>query len=306
MSLTAGVRAELAALALPAGATAKAELSGALRFSGVLRRHGGAGEPWTWLSTLHSIAGRRADRLLLATFDERCQLRARRITAPRAMLLVELEVPGHLLGPLALDVDSVGADGGPPPWLSDDGRRWAYVRGTALAGLRLADPGRPHCEIQAPTGQLADELAALLADLGVRASAVSQSRGRWRVVSKSRPSIGTLLAGMGATSAFLRWAEERTRRSVRGAATRGANADRANAQRAVGAATTQVDTALRALARADELDDDLRTTALARLANPTASLGELAAVLDVSRATVSRRFRRLAEALDGSPGARDT
>lgn len=303
MSLTAGVRAELAALPLPARDAAVAELSGLLRFSGVLRRHGGTDEPWTWLSTLHSIAGRRADRLLLATFDERCQLRARRVTAPRPMLLVELAVPGHLLAPLALDVGSAGAGTGPPAWLTDDARRWAYVRGTALAGLRLADPGRPHCEIQAPTGLLAEGLAEVLTGLGVRASAVPHSRERWRVVSKSRPAIGTLLAGIGATSAFLRWEEERARRSVRGVATRGTNADRANAERSVSAATAQVATAELALAHVDDLDDDLRTTALARLANPTASLGELAEVLGVSRATVSRRFRRLAEVLDAGHGA---
>lgn len=304
MSLTTGVRAELAALPLPGRAAATAELSGLLRFSGVLRRHGGPGEQWTWLSTLHSTAGRRADRLLLATFDERCQLRARRVTAPRAMLLVELAVPGHLLAPLALDVGQVGAHAGPPAWLTDDARRWAYVRGTALAGLRLADPGRPHSEIQAPTMQLAEGLAAMMTGLGVRASAAPHSRERWRVVSKSRPAIGTLLAGMGATSAFLAWEEERVRRSVRGAATRGANADRANAERSVSAATAQAATAERALERADDLDDDLRTTALARLANPTASLEELAAVLGVSRTTVSRRFRRLADVVDAGHGGR--
>jgi hypothetical protein len=123
VSLTAVVRAELAALPLPGPAAATAELSGLLRCSGVLRRHGGADQPWSWLSTLHSIVGRRADRLLLATFGERCQLRARRVTAPRPMLLVELVVPEHLLAPLALDVGSVGAGGGLPAWLTDDERR---------------------------------------------------------------------------------------------------------------------------------------------------------------------------------------
>jgi DNA-binding protein WhiA len=302
VSLTAVVRAELAALPLPGPAAATAELSGLLRCSGVLRRHGGADQPWSWLSTLHSIVGRRADRLLLATFGERCQLRARRVTAPRPMLLVELVVPEHLLAPLALDVGSVGAGGGLPAWLTDDERRWAYVRGTALAGLRLADPRRPHCEVQVPTSALAEDLAALLTGLGVRAAAVPHSRDRWRVVSKARPAIGTLLAGVGATSAFLQWEEERARRSVRGAATRGANADRANVERSVSAATAQVATAERALAAADDLDDELVTTALARLANPTASLRELAAVLGVSRATVSRRFRRLAAEVDGRGG----
>ena len=300
MSLTAEVRAELAALPLPEGDVGRAELSGLLRFSGVLHRHGGAGQPWTWVSTLSSIAARRADRLVVDLYGVRCQLRARRIEAPRALLLVEVELPRHLLQPLALDVGTATDGAGLPSWLLRDALRWAYVRGAALAGLRLAQPHRPHCEIEAPTQRLADELAALLARLGVRASVAPHVRDRWRVVSKSRGAIGTVLAGTGATAAYLRWEEERTRHAVRGAATRGANADRANAGRSVRAATAQVALVQDALARLDidELDDDLRTTALARLANPTASLRDLAQLLEVSSATVSRRFRRLAAAVD--------
>ena len=300
MSLTAEVRAELAALPLPEGDVGRAELSGLLRFSGVLHRHGGADQPWTWVSTLSSIAARRADRLLVDLYGVRCQLRARRIEAPRALLLVEVELPRHLLQPLALDVGTATDGAGLPSWLLRDALRWAYVRGAALAGLRLAQPHRPHCEIEAPTQRLADELAALLARLGVRASVAPHVRDRWRVVSKSRGAIGTVLAGTGATAAYLRWEEERTRHAVRGAATRGANADRANARRSVRAATAQVALVQDALARLDidDLDDDLRTTALARLANPTASLRDLAQLLEVSSATVSRRFRRLAAAVD--------
>lgn len=306
MSLTAAVRAELAALPLPDGDVARAELSGLLRFSGVLHRHGGVRQPWTWVSTLSSTAARRADRLVVDRYGERCQLRARRIAAPRAMLVVEVELPGRLLPPLGLDVDTATDGADLPSWLDGDALRWAYVRGVALAGLRLAQAHRPHCEIEAPTRRLADELAALLAQLNVRAAVAPHVRERWRVVSKSRAAIGTLLAGTGATAAYLQWEEERTRHAVRGAATRGANADRANARRSVRAATAQVALVQDALARLDidELDDDLRTTALARLANPTASLRELAQLLEVSSATVSRRFRRLAAALDVT-GPRD-
>ncbi|CAN5921392.1 hypothetical protein BH23ACT10_BH23ACT10_34360 [soil metagenome] len=293
MSLTTGVRSELAAVALPDGPAGRAELSGLLRFSGVLRRHGGPDQPWTWLSTLQSTAARRADRQLVRLLGERCQLRARQIRAPRPMLLVEIELPGRLLEPLALDRPHL------PERLDDDDERWAYVRGVALAGLRLSRADRPFCELEAPTHRLAVELTALLVDLGVQATAAAHSRDRWRVVARSRTAIGTLLAGTGATTSYLQWEEERARRVVRGAATRGANADRANARRSVRTATAQVALVVDALARLDpdRLDDDLRTTALARLANPTASVGELAQLLDVSRATVSRRFHRLAAAV---------
>jgi len=41
---------------------------------------------------------------------------------------------------------------------------------------------------------------------------------------------------------------------------------------------------------------DLREVALARLANPSASVGELALLLDVPRTTLHRRLRRVEEA----------
>ena len=306
MSLTEAVRAELAATALPVGTAGRAELSGVLRFSGVLRRRGGGDQPWTWMSTLRSTAARRADRLAAALFDARCELRARQVTAPRPMLLVELTLPGDLLAPVGLEPRVHGL----PDWLNGEAVRWAYVRGVAMASLRLAHPARPHCEIQAPNETLARELAALLGRLDVQAAAAPHTRDRWRVVSKSRPAIGTLLAGTGATAAYLRWEEERVRRSVRGAAARGVNADRANAQRSVRAATRHVALVADALARldVDDLPEDLRTTALARLANPTASLGELATLLDVSKATVSRRMQRLAAVAGGTlqESARDS
>lgn len=307
MSLTTAVRSELAALTVADGDEARAELSGLLRFSGVLRRHGGSSQPWTWLSTLHSTAARRADRQLVRLYAERCELRARRVRAPRPMLLVELELPGRLLAPLGLAATADPERSGLPGWLDSDRVAWAYVRGVALAGLRLSRPDHPHGEIEAPTAGLAAELVTLLRRLGVRSAVSPHSRHRWRVVLKSRAAIGRLLAGTGATATYLQWEEERTRRAVRRAATGGANADRANARRSVRAATAQVATAVEALAALDpdELDDTLRTAALVRLANPTASLAELAALLDVSRATVSRRFRRLAAVIEDGPATAD-
>lgn len=301
MSLTDAVRAELAATELPGATAARAELSGLLRFSGVLSRRGGSGQPWAWTSTLRSTAARRADRLAGALFDVRCDLRARQVTAPRPMLLVELTAPTDLLAPLGLAPDVRGL----PPWLRSEPVRWAYVRGVALAGLRLSSPARPHCEIQAPNESLARELTDLLARLDVRASTHPHTHDRWRVVCKSRLAIGTLLVGTGATSAYLQWEDERARRSVRGAAARGVNADRANAQRSARAAGQQVTAIVAALADIDvaDLPEQLRATALARLANPTASLGELAQVLDVSRATVSRRMQRLVDLAAATPAA---
>src|SRR5690606_1192913 len=88
-------------------------------------------------------------------------------------------------------------------------------------------------------------------------------------------------------------------RELRGAANRVANADRANLVRSVGAAARDVETIQRLLAARgwEELPEDLRSLALARVANPEASLAELGSLLEpaVGKSTVHRRLRVLTE-----------
>jgi cell division protein WhiA len=92
---------------------------------------------------------------------------------------------------------------------------------------------------------------------------------------------------------------------VRSQATRLANADAANVRRTVEAASGQVAVVERVVAKLgwDELEEDLRGVALARLVSPDASLAELGQLTDppLSKSAVHRRLRRLeslAEELD--------
>lgn len=272
----------------------RAELSAILRFAGNLEA-GGAQE--TWQVRTSATVARRADRQLMLLYGARCGLRVVASSrAARRGLRVDLTVPPRFIRPLGL----VEADGGPAPsvprrLLTSGVARWAYIRGTMLAGLSLSGPGRPHCEIGAPTQTLAADLAALLRQEQIPGRGFPHGQNRWRVVVKSGVAIAALLAGTGATAAYLRWDDARLRRAVRNAATRGSNADRANAARSVGAASSQLSEVRAVLEAVDPgaLDDDLRAVALARLANPSASLRELAELLGVSKPTVHRRLTRL-------------
>jgi cell division protein WhiA len=105
------------------------------------------------------------------------------------------------------------------------------------------------------------------------------------------------VAVVGATGAFLDWVQHRMRRQVGGGATRLANADAANVRRAVEAAGAQVRTIERVLDEVgwDGLPPELQEVALARLANPAASLAELGELCEppITKSAVHRRLLRI-------------
>lgn len=174
----------------------------------------------------------------------------------------------------------------------------AFVRGALMVAGSISDPRREaHLEIRVPGAASADLVRRLLKRCGATAATAAQRDDGWRVVSKSGASIGAVLARVGAHASFLRWDGERLRRELRGDANRATNADEANLSRAVSAAARQV-AAIEAAVKDlgwDAFPDDLRATALTRLANPQASLGELGALHEppIGKATVHRRFARI-------------
>lgn len=199
----------------------------------------------------------------------------------------------------------------PPPDLLATGRAGTgFARGAAMAAGSITAPGRePHLEIAASGPELAEVVARAVAHVGTSRPTVSSSGRRHRVVLKSGEAIGSVLAGLGASRAFLEWDDARLRRHLRGEANRLANADAANVRRAVAAASAQVRSVERVIERHgwDELDDELREIALVRLANPEATLAELGELCDpaISKSSVHRRLRRIA-AIGSNPGGVDT
>ncbi len=292
-SFTEQVRQELAGTAFGTPDEVRAELAELLRAAGTLRVVGGPDPHRELVATTFSGAvARRAYVLLghryrlrpeLLVRDADGGLRARtygvRVVAGADQVAAEL---GLLSAPAAAPTEDAALPA-------------ARLRGAMLGGGSVSTPGRaPHLELTASTTATAHQLAGWVAQLTGGHAAVSEAA---RVVVKSGESIGRLLAGVGASSAFLAFDERRLRRQLRGDANRLANADAANVRRSIEAASAQVDVVERAIAEHgwNELDDELRAVALARLANPVASLAELGALVEpaVSKSVVHRRVRRL-------------
>ncbi len=300
-SFTEAVRQELSRTPVEGDARPRAELSGIVRLAGSIAVRGGEhGGMRLEVATTSGAVARRTFVLLQHRYGVRPELMVRAPGGVRRRTVYGVHV-GDAARRIAEDLQVVDAGGRPRDTLPSglEGKvAVAYLRGAVLASATVSHPSRaPHLELAVASDLVAEGLAELIR--GVVGGTVSVVDGpQRRVVMKSGERIGELLAALGATGAFLEWDDRRLRRQLRGEANRLANADGANLRRTIDASGEQVravETAIAALGW-DQLDDDLRVVALARLANPEASLAELGELVDppVGKSAVHRRLRRLA------------
>ena len=313
---TSAVRMELASLPLPSEREARAEVAGMLL---VGDRAAGLG------GRVHELAGLRPGSLPLArlcdgddlridapssTVARRCIALVQRALGLRPRLTAVSTPMGRPHGPryrVTLPVESVRAreaGRGPRPAEADrmspdegDAETAALLRGAVLVGGSLSAPDRPvHVELSGVSEAVAPLLIAAVEQV-IPGGRPHHDPARRRLVLKSGESVADLLAALGATRAFLTFDDRRLRRQLRGEANRLANADAANLARIARSAGSQIDAIEVAVGRDgwQVFDPDLREVALARLANPSASVTELAELLGVARATLHRRLQRVEE-----------
>lgn len=192
---------------------------------------------------------------------------------------------------------AAGAGGRAAPFAWDraaDHCRAAWLRGRFLAhGSLSVAHGRLHLEFVVPIEE-APDLAAWLAAAGLPAG-LRIRRGRGVVTWKGAEEIGSFLRWVGAGSSLLELESRQVARAVRGDLNRLLNAESANLERIALAAARQLDAIaiLAADGRIAALPPFERTVAAARTATPEASLGELAADLEVPRGRVQRALDRI-------------
>ena len=217
---------------------------------------------------------------------------------------------GHLLGGRrrTKHVRVAEAEAGAVPFDWDavaDHCRIAWLRGRFLArgSLSLAS-GRAHLEFVV-TADEAAILAARLDELGMPASWRIR-RGRGVVTWKSADTIGTFLRRVGAGSAILELESRQVARALRGDINRVINAESANLQRAVVAASRQLRAIdlLEADGRLAEQPPVVRLVADARRGTPEATYTELAERLGLHRSTVQRGLERLERLAEDEADAR--
>jgi len=183
--------------------------------------------------------------------------------------------------------------------LEDDCCREAFVRGGFLAGGSVTDPQkRYHLELVTDHFNVSRGAYSILLEMGFSPKDTARS-GNYITYFKQSEAIEDFLTTVGAPLSAMEIMSAKVEKDMRNAINRRVNCDTANADKVVNAAQEQLD-AIRKIEREigiENLPENLQETALLRIANPEASLSDLAMLSDppVSKSGLSHRLRKLVE-----------
>mgnify|MGYP003289252734 FL=1 len=188
------------------------------------------------------------------------------------------------------------------PEIISIGSLGVFTAGVFLACGSVNDPEKEyHLEFTSPEEKIADELIALLGDIGVNAG-ITIRRGQYIVYIKGSESIEDTLTFINAQQCTLELMNVKIYKDVRNKANRITNCDNANINKVVKASLKQIeDIKLIAEKRGlDSLTDELREVAEIRLESTGLSLQDIGESLEppISRSGVNHRFKKIAKIAD--------
>ncbi|MDR1131093.1 MAG: DNA-binding protein WhiA [Oscillospiraceae bacterium] len=183
--------------------------------------------------------------------------------------------------------------------LESDCCKAAFLRGAFLAGGSITDPAKSyHLELVTDHYNVSRETLSILLELGFLPKDASRG-GNYVIYFKQSETIEDFFTLLGAPVSAMGIMSAKVEKDMRNAVNRRVNCDSANADKIVLAAEEQLE-AIRRIERTaglDALPEKLREAALLRIANPEASLTDLAALAipPVSKSCISHRLRKLTE-----------
>ena len=181
--------------------------------------------------------------------------------------------------------------------LEEPGCPEAFVRGAFLAGGSVTDPEkRFHLELATSHRSVSRELRSILLEMELEPK--EAERGAHSLLYfKKADQISDFLARIGAHVAAMNILTAKVDKEMRNTVTRQINCDSANADKTVSAAIRQNEAIRRLIKREglDGLPETLRDAALLRLANPEASLADLALLSNppVTKSCLSHRLNKI-------------
>ena len=184
------------------------------------------------------------------------------------------------------------------PIVEEDCCRSAFLRGAFLAGGSVTDPGKGyHLELTTTHQSVARECNVLMQEaMDFYLKTASRSGGQVLYVKQS-DQISDFLTYLGAPLAAMGIMEARLEKELNNKVNRRCNCDDANTNKVVEAAQEQL-AAIRALREQgilESLPAKLKQAADARERNPSASLSELAAMMDppITKPAMNNRMKKL-------------
>ncbi|MBR5490956.1 MAG: DNA-binding protein WhiA [Oscillospiraceae bacterium] len=181
--------------------------------------------------------------------------------------------------------------------LEDECCRTSFIRGAFLAGGSITDPEkRYHLELVTDHMNVSRETYSMLLEMGFEPHDTTRA-GHYITYFKQSEAIEDFFTTIGAANAAMEIMEAKIEKGMRNSINRKVNCDSANADKIVSAAAAQLDK-IRYLDREVGLDNlpmDLQEVAFLRIANPEASLSDLAMLSDppVSKSGINHRLRKL-------------
>ena len=186
------------------------------------------------------------------------------------------------------------------PVVEDDCCKNAFLRGAFLAGGSVTDPEKGyHLEFTTTHFSVSRECNVLMQEvLGFYPKAAARGGGQVLYLKQS-DQIADFLTYLGAPVASMGILEARLEKELNNKVNRRCNCDDANTSKVVEAAQEQLSAIhrLHELGLMDNLPAKLKQAALARENNPSASLSELAAMMDpaITKPAMNNRMKKLVQ-----------
>ena len=184
------------------------------------------------------------------------------------------------------------------PMVEEECCKASFLRGAFLAGGSVTDPAKGyHMELTTTHQSVSRETDALIRDTMGFAPKMAGRAGGQVLYLKQSEQISDFLTYLGAPVAAMGIMEARLEKELNNKVNRRCNCDDANITKVVEAAQDQL-SAIRVLRESgalEELPEKLKQAALAREDNPSASLSELAAMMEppITKPAMNNRMKKL-------------
>ena len=184
------------------------------------------------------------------------------------------------------------------PVVEEECCKASFLRGAFLAGGSVTDPAKGyHMELTTTHQSVSRETDALIRDTMGFAPKMAGRAGGQVLYLKQSEQISDFLTYLGAPVAAMGIMEARLEKELNNKVNRRCNCDDANITKVVEAAQDQL-SAIRVLRESgalEELPEKLKQAALAREDNPSASLSELAAMMEppITKPAMNNRMKKL-------------
>ena len=181
--------------------------------------------------------------------------------------------------------------------LEEDCCRTSFLRGAFLSGGSVTDPEkRYHLELATSHRSVSREAYSILLDMGFSPKETERA-GNSLLYFKQADAIADFFTTIGASGTAMDIMTAKVEKEMRNTVTRQINCDSHNADKTVAAAQEQMN-AIRRIAKdygLDALPEPLKDAALLRIANPEASLADLATLSypPVTKSCLNHRFKKI-------------